>query len=153
MQLSYNNLKIKEEIYKMRTYVLMFGLSLLLFTGQLFAHGDAQPQPIDIGTLEPLGEEWLESNPYSGNEEAIKVGKAGYTANCARCHGLGAVSGGISPDLRELEEGEEGDEWFIYRVRTGATRNGITYMPAFEGVFGQEAMWAIRSWIETIPAD
>jgi len=130
----------------------LFVISFLFVSSSVFAHGDAQPQPIDVSTLPPLGEEWLETNPYSGNEEAIKVGKAGYNSNCARCHGLGAVSGGISPDLRELEEGEEGDEWFIYRVRTGATRNGITYMPAFEGIFSQEAMWAIRSWIETIPA-
>jgi len=26
-------------------------------------------------------------------------------------------------------------------------------MPPFEGLINQEAMWAIRSWIETIPAD
>jgi cytochrome c-550 PedF len=136
-----------------RKLFLVFGLGLLLVGGNAFAHGDAAPQPVDVSTLPPLGEEWLETNPYSGQEEVIKVGKAAYTSNCARCHGLGAVSGGISPDLRELEEGEEGDEWFIYRIRTGATRNGITYMPAFEGIFSQEAMWAIRSWIETVPAD
>jgi len=137
----------------MKKLLILGCFSLLLIAGKSFAHGDAAPQPVDVSTLPPLGEEWLEVNPYSGNEEAIKVGKGAYTANCARCHGLGAVSGGISPDLRELEEGEEGDEWFIYRVRTGATRNGITYMPAFEGIFGQEAMWAIRAWVETVPAD
>ncbi|PCH83338.1 MAG: cytochrome c-550 PedF [Piscirickettsiaceae bacterium] len=131
----------------------IFVISFLFISTQAFAHGDAQPQPIDVSSLPPLGEEWLEANPYAGNEEAIKVGKAGYNSNCARCHGLGAVSGGISPDLRELEEGEEGDEWFIYRIRTGATRNGVTYMPAFEGIFSQEAMWAIRTWIETVPKD
>ena len=137
----------------MRKIFLVMGLGLLLIGGKAFAHGDAAPQPVDVSTLPSLGEEWLEENPFSGHEEAIKVGKAAYTSNCARCHGLGAISGGISPDLRELEEGAEGDEWFIYRIRTGATRNGITYMPAFEGIFSQEAMWAIRSWIETVPAD
>ncbi len=137
----------------MRKLFLVLSLGLLLIAGEALAHGDAAPQPVDVSTLPPLGEEWLEANPYSGQEEAIKVGKAAYTSNCARCHGLGAISGGISPDLRELEEGEEGDEWFIYRIRTGATRNGVTYMPAFEGIFSQEAMWAIRSWIETVPAD
>jgi cytochrome c-550 PedF len=137
----------------MKKFLVLLGLSLLLIGGKALAHGDAAPQPVDVSTLPPLGEEWLETNPYSGNEEAIKVGKAAYTSNCARCHGLGAVSGGISPDLRELDEGEEGDEWFMYRVRTGATRNGITYMPAFEEIFSQEAMWAIRAWVETVPAD
>jgi cytochrome c-550 PedF len=137
----------------MRKLFLVLSLALLLIAGKALAHGDAAPQPVDVSTLPPLGEEWLEANPYSGQEEAIKVGKAAYTSNCARCHGLGAISGGISPDLRELEAGEEGDEWFIYRIRTGATRNGVTYMPAFEEIFSQEAMWAIRSWIETVPAD
>lgn len=137
----------------MKKIVLIVSLGLLLVGGKVFAHGDAAPQPVDVSTLTPLGEEWLEVNPYRGDEEAIKVGKVGYAANCARCHGLGAVSGGISPDLRELDEGDEGDEWFIYRIRTGATRNGITYMPAFESIFSQEAMWAIRAWVETIPAD
>lgn len=137
----------------MRLYILLLGLMSLFVGNPVFAHGDTQPQPIDVSTLEPLGEEWLEINPYRGNEEAITIGMAGYTSNCARCHGLGAVSGGISPDLRELEVGDEGDEWYIYRIRNGAIRNGITYMPGFEGVFSQEAMWAIRAWIETIPAD
>jgi cytochrome c-550 PedF len=137
----------------MKKLVLIFSLGLLLIGGKAYAHGDAAPQPVDSSTLPQLGEEWLEANPYSGNAEAIKIGKAAYTSNCARCHGLGAVSGGISPDLRELEEGAEGDEWFIYRVREGATRNGITYMPAFEGIFSQEAMWAIRTWIDTVPKD
>jgi len=141
----------------MKKIFVLLTFSLLLICGKAFGHGDAAPQPIDVSTLPALGEEWLEANPYQDNEEAmeeiLKVGEMGYTSNCARCHGLGAVSGGISPDLRELDEGEEGDEWFIYRIRTGATRNGITYMPAFEGIFSQEAMWAIRTWIETVPKD
>jgi len=137
----------------MKKLIFVLSLSLYVFSSNLFAHGDAQPQPVDVSTLPVLGEEWLETNPYSGNEDAISIGKAAYNSNCARCHGLGAVSGGIAPDLRELEEGDEGDEWFIYRIRNGATRNGITYMPAFEGIIAQEAMWAIRSWIETVPAD
>ena len=133
--------------------VFVFSCLFLLFTTNVFAHGDAQPQPVDTSTLPQLGEEWLESNPFSGNEEAIKIGKAGYASNCARCHGLDAVSGGISPDLRLLDEGIDGDEWFIYRIRNGASRNGVTYMPAFEGIISQEAMWAIRSWINTVKAD
>jgi hypothetical protein len=66
---------------------------------------------------------------------------------------LGAVSGGISPDLRKLPEGLEGDEWFIMRVRNGVVRNGMTYMPSFENIFSQEAMWTIRSWLDTVRID
>ena len=60
-----------------------------------FAHGDVTPQAVDISGLEPLGKEWRDSNPYRGNERAIEIGKSAFNQNCARCHGLGAVSGGI----------------------------------------------------------
>jgi len=115
----------------------------------VFAHGDVTPQAMDTEGLEPLGEEWRETNPYTGNELAIEIGSSGYNQNCARCHGLEVISGGLAPDLRYLELGLEGDEWFMERVRNGATVNGVTHMPAFEGILSQEAMWAIRAFIET----
>lgn len=114
-----------------------------------FSHGDVSPQPVNTEGLDPLGEEWRTENPYSGNELAIKIGSSGYNQNCARCHGLEVISGGLAPDLRYLETGVEGDEWFIERIRHGATVNGVTHMPAFEGVLSQEAMWAIRAFIES----
>ncbi len=114
-----------------------------------FAHGDVQPQPVDTTGLKPLGDEWLEENPYRGNELAIKIGEHGYTQNCARCHGIAAVSGGLAPDLRLLDPGAEGDEWFIQRTRDGYSQNGVSKMPAYNGILSQEAMWAIRSWLET----
>lgn len=129
-------------------------LLLSFFSITTYAHGDVVPQPVDIAGLELLGEEWKERNPYSGNEKAIEIGKSAYNQNCARCHGLGAVSGGISPDLRYLPHDAEGDEWYVYRVREGAIRNGITYMPKFAdsdgGPLQQEALWAIRAWLETV---
>jgi cytochrome c-550 PedF len=100
-----------------------------------------------------LGEEWLEVNPYRDNAEAIETGASAYNQNCARCHGLEAKSGGIAPDLRLLPVEDEGDEWFIYRVRNGAIRNGITYMPKFEGILSQEALWSIRAWLVTLPVE
>ena len=125
-------------------------IALMLGTGHAMAHGDVTPQAVDVSTLEPLGEEWLESNPYRGNEEAIRVGDSAYTQNCARCHGLGGISGGIAPDLRYLPPEDEGDEIFMMRIRGGATRDGRVYMPPFEGILPQEAMWSIRAWLETI---
>ena len=116
-----------------------------------YGHGDVQPQAVDTAGLEPIGEEWAERNPYSGNERAIEIGASAYNQNCARCHGLGGVSGGIAPDLRKLPYDAEGDEWYVYRVREGAIRNGVTYMPKFEGLLSQEALWTIRAWLETRP--
>lgn len=128
---------------------LVLSAAALAVAQGVFSHGDVTPQAVSTEGLEPLGEEWLESNPYSGNELAIKIGASAYNQNCARCHGLDGISGGIAPDLRKLEPGIDGDEWFVYRVRNGATRNNIPYMPKFEGVLSQEALWTIRAWLET----
>lgn len=116
------------------------------------AHGDVTPQPIDTTGLDPLKEgEWLTENPYRGNAKAIEIGASGYNQNCARCHGLEVISGGLAPDLRYLDPGKPGDEWFIERIRHGAKKqDGSTMMPPFEGVISQDAMWAIRSFLETV---
>lgn len=117
-----------------------------------FAHGDAAPQPVDTTGLQPLGEEWLFSNPYRGNAKAIEIGARGYNSNCARCHGLDVKSGGMAPDLRDaLDATDDGDGWFLTRIRTGATRDGRVKMPPFEGLMSQEAMWAIKSYIDAQP--
>lgn len=120
-----------------------------LVSTQLWAHGDVTPQKMDISSLPKLGEEWESANPYSGNEDAVKIGESAYAQNCARCHGLDAISGGIAPDLRKLEPGVDGDEWFVYRVRNGAVRNGVPYMPKMADYLSQEALWSIRTWLET----
>jgi cytochrome c-550 PedF len=114
-------------------------------------HGDVQPQAVDTTGLKPLGDELLMTNPYRGDAKAIEIGASGYNSNCARCHGLEAISGGIAPDLRMLPEDESSDEWYINRVRSGATQNGVTKMPAFSGIISEEAMWAIRSYIDSRP--
>jgi cytochrome c-550 PedF len=99
--------------------------------------------------LDPIGEEWVETNPYEGNKRAIEIGASAYNQNCARCHGLEGISGGLSPDLRKLPLGKEGDMWFAHFAQKGSVRNGITYMPAFGGLLSQEALWSIRSWLVT----
>ena len=114
------------------------------------AHGDVTPQAVDTSSLTQLGADWRIANPYRDNADAIRIGDSAFNQNCARCHGLGAVSGGIAPDLRFLERGDEMDEFFIGKVRNGVTRNGAVYMPPFEGMLTQEAMWAIRAWLETV---
>lgn len=129
---------------------------LITLSTQLYGHGDVTPQPVDTEGLPPIAE-WVEENPYRGNETAEKIGSSAYAQNCARCHGLDAVSGGITPDLRKLNaefewtDTAESDEWFISRVRHGAVVDGRVYMPPFENILSQEAMWAIRSYLDTRP--
>ncbi|MFB9887329.1 cytochrome c-550 PedF [Balneatrix alpica] len=126
---------------------------LSLSTAMAFAHGDVTPQAVDTAGLTQLGEEWVDENPYrapyENQELAIKIGDSAYNQNCARCHGLEAISGGIAPDLRNLEPGIDGDEWFKYRVINGAVRDGAVYMPRMADYLSQEALWAIRTYIES----
>jgi len=128
-------------------------LSLLACVGLAYSHGDVVPQAMDTKGLEKVDQEAV-INPYRDNKLAIEIGRSGYNSNCARCHGLDAISGGIAPDLRELPAGEdELDEYFIDIVKTGVVRNGNVYMPPFKEVLSSEAIWAIRSWLATRPAD
>jgi cytochrome c-550 PedF len=124
----------------------------------IVAHGDVTPQAVDTTGLPEMGEEWLIENPYRVEKvglevwtKAVEIGASGYNQNCARCHGLEVISGGLAPDLRYLEAEEYGDEWYAERFQTGYTQNGITKMPAFGELLGQEAAWAIRTYIETRP--
>ena len=129
---------------------------LVAATGLAHSHGDVAPQPVNTDALPDVGEEWLTENPYRNASKdvwqaAVDIGASGYNQNCARCHGLGAVSGGVAPDLRFLEAEEEGDEWFMERYQHGYTQNGITKMPGFGELLGQKAGWAIRTYVETRP--
>jgi cytochrome c-550 PedF len=117
------------------------------------SHGNVQPQPVDTTGLEPLGEAWRTTNPYRGNAVAIKIGESAYGMQCARCHGIGGVSGGLAPDLRSLDKGDAGDRDYLPPMRRGVFRDGRTLMPKYEGILSQEAMWAIRAWLETVHVD
>jgi cytochrome c-550 PedF len=132
-------------------------------TNLALAHGDVTPQAVDTRELPQLGAEWRPENPFRANPAAIKIGTSAYNQNCARCHGLEAVSGGIAPDLRKIEndcapmkdEGKraacvkETDDYYLGTVRRGRVRNGAVYMPPFEGMISQEAMWSIKAYLET----
>lgn len=127
------------------------------------AHGDVTPQSVDTSALPQLGADWRAENPYRKNDQAIQVGSSAYNQNCARCHGLEAISGGIAPDLRKLDNDcttvrderrkaacvKEIDDYFSGSVRRGKVRNGAVYMPPFEGILTQEAVWSIKAYLET----
>ncbi|HJW53816.1 MAG TPA: cytochrome c-550 PedF [Burkholderiaceae bacterium] len=144
----------------------VFSASLLVsmfVSSAALAHGNVTPQAVDATSLPQLGEKWREENPYRNNKEAIRIGTSAFAQNCARCHGIEAISGGIAPDLRRLDRDcftlkveakkqacyKENDQYFLTSIRHGKVRNGAVYMPPFEGVFGQEAMWAIKAYLET----
>jgi cytochrome c-550 PedF len=141
-----------------RRLAALTGAAALAVAGMAFAHGDVAPQPVNTEGLPAIEGGWALENPYRDAdpevwEKAVRIGASAYNQNCARCHGLEVVSGGLAPDLRFLEADDYGDEWFIDRTRHGVTINNVTRMPGFDEVFNQEAMWAIRTYIETRPDD
>lgn len=138
-------------------------LAMTVFAASVvWAHGDVTPQAVDTTGLPRLGDGWRAENPFRSNEAAIRIGNSAYNQNCARCHGLEGISGGIAPDLRKLDNEcstlkdnkrsacvKEIDDYFVSTVRQGRTRNGAVYMPPFEGVMEQEAIWSIKAYLET----
>lgn len=145
-------------------------VAALLLTGAAtaaLAHGDVVPQSVDTRTLPQLGAEWRSENPYAegapAHKEALRIGTSAYNQNCARCHGLEAISGGMSPDLRKFDSDcsgmadvakkaacyKEMDEFYVATVRRGRVRDGRVYMPPFEGTLTQEAIWSIKTYLET----
>jgi cytochrome c-550 PedF len=141
---------------------LILGLLLGLMAIEVLAHGDVNPQPVDTSTLPKLGEAWVDANPFRGNEKAVAVGAEGYKHNCAGCHGLEAVSGGVAPDLlksvgdcldmasRDQQSNclKEIDDYFKNITLKGKRNSEGRYtMPAYQGVFTQEAVWAVMSYV------
>jgi cytochrome c-550 PedF len=144
----------------------LLSLSLAAAAGAALAHGDVTPQAVDTSTLPQLGSKWLDANPYSSgpaHKEALRIGTSAYNQNCARCHGLEAISGGMSPDLRKFDADctgladaakkaacyKEMDDYYMATVRRGRVRDGRVYMPPFEGTLTQEAIWSIKTYLET----
>ena len=145
---------------------VLLAASWLLSPGNAMAHGDVVPHSVNTSTLPQLGEKWLSANPFSegpAHAEALRIGTSAYNQNCARCHGLEAISGGIAPNLRKIDGDcmgmadeakkmacyKETDEYFVGTVRRGRVRDGRVYMPPFEGILSQEAIWSIKTYLET----
>ena len=150
--------------HPIRTIAAAFvATSIILTSLSAQAHGDVVPHSVDTAGLAPLGEAWRDQNPFRGDPVALKIGASAFGQNCARCHGLDAISGGIAPDLRQLDRDcvdiknetkkkacyKETDNYFMTSIRAGKVRNGAVYMPPFEGILNQEAMWAIKTYLES----
>lgn len=145
-----------------RNALLVAGLLAgFISAGSVWAHGNVVPQAVATPGLTPIkdagvsvdADGWASVNPYRASPEhdkAVEIGSSAYNQNCAACHGLEAKSGGIAPDLRMLDVAEAGDEWFVERVRHGAVRDGRVYMPKMADYLSQEALWAVRTYLDSV---
>lgn len=86
--------------------------------------------------------------PTSGATSASReTGYDLYHRACGKCHGRSAISGGIYPDLRKFEGS---DEDFLNTTKNG--RAG-TMMPPWKGVFSEEELLRIRSYVNSVKKD
>lgn len=145
--------------------VRAFAAALLLCgyqAGAALASEQAFRVEADTRALPALGSGLREENPYRGNAAAVTVGAKAFEQACSRCHVL-ATSGGIGPDLRMLDVScrkiadearraaclRDQDHYFLKTVREGKTIVGVTHMPGWRDFLSQEAIWAVRTYIET----
>jgi mono/diheme cytochrome c family protein len=90
--------------------------------------------------------------------DAVKRGKAIYTANCAQCHGPDGKGTGqdanyatdLTDDLRiQLNT----DGVLFYKVWNGHTiqlRTEVVDMPAFEGKLSKDEVWAVVEYLKVL---
>ncbi|MBL0720356.1 c-type cytochrome [Piscinibacter sp. Jin2] len=142
------------------TVLLGLGCSLSLAT-------EAPPTPPAalLKDLPPLGETWRVDNPYRGDARVAAIGRSLYNESCARCHGPeGDATRYVGNDLRMLDIYchrriedpavrahcvRDNDDFFKLSVLEGKRRAGVTHMPAWKDVLSQEAIWAIRTFLES----
>ena len=94
-----------------------------------------QPQIVDRSIPEPP--------ELTASEAELKVGEQNYSMLCVGCHGGGAVSSGVLPDLRLLSP--ERHAIFDQIVVDGAL--AATGMPGFADVLSRDEAEYVRQWI------
>ncbi len=57
--------------------------------------------------------------------------------------------GGLAPDLRDYDLAPDTDQYFMEKTMKGVVRNGAVKMPPFRDIINQEAIWAIKTYLET----
>jgi cytochrome c oxidase cbb3-type subunit 3 len=101
---------------------------------------------VAAGGIAPTG--GVLSNPHAGDAAVAKSGAQLFTAmNCDGCHGAGG-SGWVGPNL--------GDGRWRYGGADGEVFSSIYYgrpkgMPAFGGVLGADGVWALVTYIRSLP--
>ena len=86
-----------------------------------------------------------EVNPYNGDEEAIKLGRELYVAECAGCHGQNA-EGNIGMSLVEYASYGVEDSYTYSTIANGL--EGV--MPGFASKFSKEETWAIVAYMNSL---
>jgi cytochrome c oxidase cbb3-type subunit III len=94
-----------------------------------------------------------DKNPFAGDAKAAKLGESQFRANCAFCHGLGALGGGRGPDLSRAQKRHGNSDADLFRTINGGVPgtamppNGATQ----QGVgMTEEEIWQVISYIRSV---
>lgn len=91
------------------------------------------------------------TNPFSGDEKAIKEGRSWFLAVCAPCHGPranGAAERG--PSGADLRTFKRGFEQYVHIVKNGRETGRIGKMPSWGKVLSDELIFQIGAFLETL---
>ena len=117
----------------------------------------------DISALPALGTDWRDVNPYRGDEAIAVTGRSLYNEACSKCHGPDMnAKGHPAPALRRLlrycKKVDDAalkqrcladvDHYFVTTVRQGKYILGVEHVPTWEGILTQEAVWAIKAYVD-----
>jgi putative heme-binding domain-containing protein len=88
------------------------------------------------------------SNPFSGDAQAIELGRVQFRMACAGCHGLRATGGRSGPDLTRGTFAAGDTDADLFRV----VSNGVpgTEMPGFGGRLEEDQRWRLVSYVRSL---
>jgi mono/diheme cytochrome c family protein len=101
--------------------------------------GTAEPTPIE---LEPAPVP--EPPSLQVTQAELGLGARTYARRCASCHGIGAISGGVLPDLRRSALLQSEDEW--RQVVLGGSRTDLG-MPALSPILDPHEAELTRAYV------
>ena len=79
-----------------------------------------------------------------GSDGQVQAGAAHYTRICSVCHGVGAISGGVLPDLRHSAFAADAAAWHSVVMEGALAERG---MVSFAPIFSDEDAEAIRAFV------
>ena len=91
------------------------------------------------------------TNPFTGDEKAIKEGKSWFLAVCAPCHGPranGAAERG--PSGADLRTFKRGFAQYVEIVKNGRETGRIGKMPGWGKILSEELIFQIGAFLETL---
>ena len=97
-------------------------------------------------------------NPFTGNQEAALEGEVLYQSNCSSCHGFtgegdGTASAGLDPKPQNLAQQQSGlsDAYLFWRISDGGLMEPFnSLMPAWRGLFDEEQIWQLITYLRTL---